>query len=118
MIYLKDLGACITICITIKAKTMTRTGCAYFENDIFFFEGYYEYTKGSKGDGYLQPDDDDKIEKKVLFMVGYHDENGHKIKLDSPADVSFIVNDKVQQDWDDAIQEKELEIQILESWKK
>lgn len=76
----------------------------YFENDAILFETFYTFEEGIKGDGYLQPDDDDKIVVDCTYMVGYHTENGEKLMLPTPADVSHIINKDVIETRDLAIE--------------
>ena len=80
--------------------------CVYFENDTILFKTYYTYDEGLKGDGYLQPDDDDRINIDSTYMVGYHTEDGEKLMLEIPADVTYIINIAVIEARDIAIEKQ------------
>ena len=93
------------IALNKKNKSMNSVE---FKDDVFLFRTDYQYEKGLKGDGYLQPDDNDKIDIDRTFMVGYVTENGQKIMLKIPADVTYIINETVMEARDIAI-EKQIE---------
>tara|TARA_R100001244_G_scaffold90968_1_gene68960 strand:- start:263 stop:553 length:291 start_codon:yes stop_codon:yes gene_type:complete len=75
-----------------------------FKNDIFIFRTYYEYEKGEPGDGYLQPDDNDKITIDKTVMVGYATEDKGDVILKDEADVTYVINEDVKRARDEAIE--------------
>tara|TARA_R100001463_G_scaffold28672_4_gene65659 strand:+ start:4992 stop:5255 length:264 start_codon:yes stop_codon:yes gene_type:complete len=83
------------------------TNSIYFEYDVVLFQSFYNFTKGLKGDGYIQPDDDDKITHLKTMIVGHVRDSG-KIKMfKKHIDATFIINDEVKKIRDESIYKEE-----------
>tara|TARA_R110000787_G_scaffold136197_3_gene248720 strand:+ start:2424 stop:2684 length:261 start_codon:yes stop_codon:yes gene_type:complete len=65
-----------------------------FEYDNFTFEVFYTHQKGMKGDGYLQPDDNDRIDIEKIFLKSY-DTDGLILELSEGVDIQYIVNQDI-----------------------
>ena len=83
-----------------------------FENDVFLFETFFKWKQGESGDGYLQPDDNDYLNIDSTYMIGYITEDGEKLILETPADVTYIINKDVIDARDEAI-DKEINCHLV-----
>jgi|TARA_R100000152_G_C6752341_1_gene176041 hypothetical protein len=76
-----------------------------FSYDIFQFEVTFNWEKGMTNDGYIQPDDPDRLEIDATYMTAFTDEEGHEVKLPVPADVTYLMNKDAIEARDKAIDE-------------
>ena len=82
-----------------------------FENDLFLFTTIFDWKAGMEGDGYLQPDDNNYFKIEGTYMIGYTTEDGDRLMLKVPADVTHVINESVKKERDEAI-DKEIECYI------
>ena len=76
-----------------------------FENDEYIFEVFYIYERGMRGDGYLQPDDDDELEYDKINLVGKIEEDGSETIFNVETDVQYLLSNKILDTINDAMQE-------------
>jgi len=76
-----------------------------FENDEYILEVFYNYERGMRGDGYLQPDDDDELEYDKINLVGKIEEDGSETIFNVETDVQYLLSNKILDRINDAMQE-------------
>lgn len=76
-----------------------------FEIDEFIFDVFYTYKKGMRGDGYLQPDDDDELYYDEIYLIGSCDEDGKGILLNNTYDIKNLLSNEIIDTINDAMQE-------------
>lgn len=76
-----------------------------FEIDEFIFDVFYTYEKGMRGDGYLQPDDDDELYYDEVYLIGSFDEDGKATTFNNTYDIQHLLSNKILDTINDAMQE-------------
>lgn len=76
-----------------------------FEIDEFIFDVFYTYEKGMRGDGYLQPDDDDELYYDEVYLIGSFDEDGKATIFNNTYDIQNLLSNKILDTINDAMQE-------------
>ena len=76
-----------------------------FENDEYILEVFYNYERGMRGDGYLQPDDDDELEYDKINLFGKIEEDGSETIFNVETDVQYLLSNKILDRINDAMQE-------------
>lgn len=77
-----------------------------FDNDEYIFEVLYTYEMGIRGDGYLQPNDDDELEYNQINLIAKIEEDGSETVFNVELDVQYLlsyeildkINDQMQED--------------------
>jgi len=89
----------------LKTKTRNMKSSFIFENDEYILEVFYNYERGMRGDGYLQPDDDDELEYDKINLVGKIEEDGSETIFNVETDVQYLLSNKILDRINDAMQE-------------
>ena len=77
-----------------------------FDNDEYIVEVLYTYEMGIRGDGYLQPNDDDELEYDQINLIAKIEEDGSETVFNVELDVQYLlsyeildkINDQMQED--------------------
>tara|TARA_S200002703_G_scaffold110845_2_gene96436 strand:+ start:304 stop:588 length:285 start_codon:yes stop_codon:yes gene_type:complete len=76
-----------------------------FNWEEYVFEIYYTFEKGMKGDGYLQPDDDDEIYIEKIELIAFFTEDGQELFCKNNPDVQHLLQHGVVDLINDAVWE-------------
>jgi len=76
-----------------------------FENDEYILEVFYNYERGMRGDGYLQPNDDDELEYDKINLIGKVEEDGSETIFNVETDVQYLLSNSILDKINDEMQE-------------
>ena len=76
-----------------------------FENDEYILEVFYNYERGMRGDGYLQPNDDDELGYDKINLIGKVEEDGSETIFNVETDVQYLLSNSILDKINDEMQE-------------